>query len=105
MLLRNEGVLPLEPGSLRTLAVIGPNADRAQIMGGGSASLRPHYRIAPLDAFRARFGAGVDVLHERGGDIDRTVPELPGAAPGSEFFAGTDLAGEPVRTGEREDGL
>ena len=104
VLLRNEGVLPLEPGSLRSLAVVGPNAERAQLMGGGSAKLRPYYRVAPLDAIRERFGAGVDVRHERGVDIDRTVPELP-APFRYEVFAGTELAGEPVRTGEREDGL
>jgi beta-glucosidase len=51
VLLRNDGVLPFAMAGIRTLALIGPNADRTQIMGGGSASLRPHYRVSPLDAF------------------------------------------------------
>ena len=104
VLLRNDGVLPLDPSSLRSLAVIGPNADRAQIMGGGSAKLRPYYRVTPLQAIRERFGDTVDVRHERGVDTDRTAPEL---ATGFEYevFAGLDLGGEPVRSGVREDGL
>ena len=105
VLLRNEGVLPFAMSGVRTLAVIGPNADRTQIMGGGSASLRPHYRISPLDAFRARFGTAVEVVYEQGCSIDRTVPPIgperlvgPSGAPGLalEFFAGHDFAGEPV---------
>jgi beta-glucosidase len=75
----NEGgVLPLDAGALRSVAVIGPNADRAQIMGGGSAKLRAHYRVTPLEALRARL-PGVDIVHERGCDIDRSAPELRAA--------------------------
>ncbi len=107
VLLRNDGVLPFDMSAIRTLAVIGPNADRTQIMGGGSASLRAHYRVSPLDAFRARFGDAVTVVYEQGCSIDRTVPPLgaerlvgPDGAPGLalEFFAGHDFAGEPVFT-------
>src|SRR5215217_440597 len=78
VLLRNEGVLPLEPDGLRSLAVIGPSADRAQVMGGGSAKLRAHYSVTPLEALRERL-PGADVRYERGCDIDRTAPELRAA--------------------------
>jgi beta-glucosidase len=47
VLLKNEGVLPWDPATLTTLAVIGPNADRAQLMGGGSAIVNAHYRTLP----------------------------------------------------------
>ena len=87
VLLRNDGVLPFDMSAIRTLAVIGPNADRTQIMGGGSASLRPHYRVSPLDAFRARFGDAVTVVYEQGCSIDRTVPPL-----GAERLVGPDGA-------------
>ena len=75
VLARNEGgVLPLDAGRLRSVAVIGPNADRPQIMGGGSARLRPHHRVTPLEALRERLGA--EVVYERGCDIDRSAPDL-----------------------------
>lgn len=104
VLLRNEGVLPLDGASLGSLAVIGPNAARAQIMGGGSAKLRPHHAVAPLDALRASLGPDVEVRHERGCDIDRTVPPLS-ADFEVELFQGPELAGEPAHRVRRPDGV
>jgi beta-glucosidase len=103
VLLRNEAagdapLLPLDPAGLGSLAVIGPNADRAQIMGGGSASLAPHYRVTPLDALRERLGDTVDIRYAQGCDTDRNVAPLefaqltaPDGKPGFgvEVFAGT----------------
>ena len=37
VLLRNDGILPLDAGALTKVAVIGPNAFNAKVMGGGSA--------------------------------------------------------------------
>ncbi|MEA2312173.1 MAG: beta-glucosidase [Solirubrobacteraceae bacterium] len=104
VLLRNDGVLPLDAAALRRVAVIGPNAGRAQVMGGGSARLRAHYTVTPLEAIRAALGDAVAVVHERGCDTDRTVPPL--RAPFTlELHRGTGLAGEPEATAERDDGL
>ncbi|MCJ7671723.1 MAG: glycoside hydrolase family 3 C-terminal domain-containing protein [Acidimicrobiia bacterium] len=112
VLLRNDGVLPF-PTTLRRIAVIGPNADRAQIMGGGSARLRPHHRTSPLDALKARFGDGVELRFERGCDYDKTAPAIggprlvaPDGRPGFavELFAGHDRAGDTVHQASREDG-
>lgn len=48
VLLKNEGsLLPLDPSQSRRIAVIGPNAKTARIMGGGSAQVTPHYAISP----------------------------------------------------------
>jgi beta-glucosidase len=105
VLLANDGLLPLDRAALSTVAVIGPNADRAQIMGGGSAALRPHYLVTPLEALRAALGDGVRVVHERGCDNRRTTPTLGGrstTAPSGttgfdiKWFADADLAGEVV---------
>ena len=60
VLLCNDGLLPLS-GS-ETVALIGPNAEQAHLMGGGSAQLRAH-RIVPLS----------DVLRERLGDDQLTI--------------------------------
>ena len=105
VLLANDGLLPLDRSALTTLAVIGPNADRAQIMGGGSASLRPHYLVTPLEALRAALGDGVRVVHERGCDNRRSTPTLGGRsteAPSGdvgfdlEYFADADPGGDVV---------
>jgi beta-glucosidase len=105
VLLANDGLLPLDRSSLRTVAVVGPNADRCEIMGGGSASLRAHERVTPLEALAEALGDGVTVVHEPGCDNRRSTPLLgetgataPDGRPGLavDWFAGPDLAGEPV---------
>lgn len=102
VLLRNDGLLPFDRKALRRIAVIGPNADRAQIMGGGSAALRPHYWKSPLDALREHVGADVEIVHERGCWTEMTTPPLPASAISDgqgfavEFFVGLDASGDVV---------
>ena len=63
-LLRNDGdVLPLDPGRLRTIAVIGPNADR-QMLGGYSGV--PLHASTVLQGVKERVPAGVEVLYHEG---------------------------------------
>jgi len=106
VLLKNDGVLPLVLEGMRTLAVIGPNADRARVTGGGSAQVRAHYEISPLEALQDRLGGQLQVRHEPGCRTDRTTPPLSGprlTAPDgrsgllAELYRGHDLAGEVVR--------
>lgn len=96
VLLRNEKVndqalLPLNTNGLKSVAVIGPNAERTRIMGGGSAEVMPHHRTAIIDVLRERLGAKVAVRHEAGGNIDKTTPTIdplmvkrPDGTPGFE---------------------
>ncbi|MFN0095915.1 MAG: beta-glucosidase H [Dehalococcoidia bacterium] len=74
VLLKNDGILPLDPAKLRRVAVIGPNAATGRIQGGGSANVTPHYAVSPLDGLRGRLGPGVEVLFEHGCTIDRVPP-------------------------------
>jgi beta-glucosidase len=107
VLLRNDGVLPLERTTLKRVAVIGPNAARAVIMGGGSASLPVPEVRSPLDALRARLGHEVEVVHEAGVDISLTTPEIPAellSAEGEagmvvEYFGVDDLGGRTLHRG------
>jgi beta-glucosidase len=92
VLLRNDGTLPLDAARVRRLAVIGPNADRARIMGGGSAALRPHYITTVLGSLRDTIGPGVEIVAERGVDNDRSTPAL--AIPlETDVFADPDFKG------------
>ncbi|KAI0693903.1 putative beta-glucosidase from glycoside hydrolase family GH3 [Cytidiella melzeri] len=50
VLLKNEGaVLPLKPGKVKKVAIIGPNAKERVISGGGSAQLKASYVVTPYD--------------------------------------------------------
>jgi beta-glucosidase len=104
VLLRNQGgVLPFDATAVRSIAVVGPNAEHARIMGGGSASLTPHRRIAPLDALRELLGDDVEIVHEPGCDIDRSVPPVE-AEFTLEIFAAPGCGGAVVHTETRVDG-
>ena len=70
VLLKNDkNILPhsVKPG--QTIAVIGPNASVAFIAGGGSASLRPTYKVTPLEAMEK-------VVKDLGAEIQYTIGAL-----------------------------
>ena len=75
VLLKNEGSLPLKK-NIKKLAVIGPNALEAQIIGGGSASLRPHYQIHPLEAAQERLGHETEILYSKGCHTHKYLPKI-----------------------------
>ncbi|MDA9660200.1 glycoside hydrolase family 3 C-terminal domain-containing protein [Pseudomonadota bacterium] len=75
VVLKNEGLLPLKK-NIKKLAVIGPNAKEAQIIGGGSASLRPHYQIHPLEALRERLGHETEILYSKGCHTYKYLPRI-----------------------------
>jgi beta-glucosidase len=67
VLLKNKGdLLPLDPDKPQTIAVIGENAKWAQIMGGGSSQVNPHYAISPLVGIQQRVGARGAGAHSAG---------------------------------------
>ncbi|MDH3299165.1 MAG: glycoside hydrolase family 3 C-terminal domain-containing protein [Acidimicrobiia bacterium] len=116
VLLRNEPVgdspiLPLDVDGLTSIALIGPNAGRARIMGGGSANLRPFHRTSPLDAIRDRLGDSITITHAEGCNIDKGAPLLTGSeirTPAGEqgfildVFDNRDWAGEPIARATRD---
>ncbi|HZL79161.1 MAG TPA: glycoside hydrolase family 3 N-terminal domain-containing protein, partial [Candidatus Limnocylindrales bacterium] len=63
-LLKNEkNLLPLNPGKLKSIAVIGPNADR-ELLGGYSG--RPKFYTSLLEGIRAKVGDRVQVPYCEG---------------------------------------
>ncbi|TCK70162.1 glycoside hydrolase family 3 C-terminal domain-containing protein [Acidipila rosea] len=68
VLLKNDGsMLPLDATRLRSIAVIGPYADKVLL---DWYSGTPPYSISPLEGIRKRAGAGVDVQFATGYDLD-----------------------------------
>ncbi|RYH04467.1 beta-glucosidase [Salipiger sp. IMCC34102] len=95
VLLKNDGLLPLkDPASV---AVIGPNAKVARIMGGGSAQLNPHYTVSPWDGLAARLGEAA-LTFEQGCENHRWEPLLDGADIEVAYFDNENLEGAPVHT-------
>ena len=104
VLLKNNGVLPLRPNAVSTIAAIGPNAVTAQIMGGGSAQINPHYRVAPLEALRAALPAGVSAPYELGTVNQRIAAVYEGEVE-TEFFDGKNFEGPARHSAESGEGF
>jgi beta-glucosidase len=62
----NDEVLPLQADKIKTIAVIGPNADRV-MLGGYSGT--PKQFITVLEGVRRRVGNQLEVLHHEGCQI------------------------------------
>ncbi|MGA2632689.1 MAG: glycoside hydrolase family 3 C-terminal domain-containing protein [Terracidiphilus sp.] len=66
-LLKNEGsLLPLNPASIKTVAVIGPNAYPAVTGGGGSSQAQAFEPVSILTGIANAGGPNVSVLYSRG---------------------------------------
>jgi beta-glucosidase len=77
VLLKNANhILPLEQSALKSIAVIGPNAKTAQIMGGGSAQVSAHYIVTPFDGLKNAVGDGVNLGYEIGCTNHKLLPRL-----------------------------
>jgi len=66
VLLKNEGLLPLDKKEIKTLAVIGHNANRLFAERGGSSQVKPLYEITPLKGIQDLVGEDVDVIFAEG---------------------------------------
>ena len=64
VLLKNENnFLPLDKNKIKTIALIGPNADKC-LLGGYSS--KPRVCISPLQAIKERYGNNIKVLYAEG---------------------------------------
>ena len=73
VLLKNEGhTLPL-PKSVKTVAVIGPNADDEDVLLGNYNG-EPSEPITPLAGIRRKLGAAAKVVYARGSDLAANMP-------------------------------
>ena len=107
VLLKNDGLLPLDINRIKSLAVIGPNAAPARLGGAGSASVTPFYSVSVLDGLRSLAGDHFVIHYAEGGGMNGALPVVPATclrqqagadAPGglqAEFFDNPQLAGAP----------
>ena len=95
VLLKNDGgLMPL--ATTGSLAVIGPNAKVAQIMGGGSAQLNPHYAVSPWEGLVAALGQDA-LSYAQGCTNHRWEPLLAGPVE-VDYFHGRNMQGPPVHS-------
>jgi beta-glucosidase len=108
-LLKNErGLLPLSRERVRSIAVIGPNADAAIIQGGGSANVIPWRIVTALESLREM--SGMHVEYAQGVDNELVTPAADSRllsttstreVQGLQFaiYANAKFAGRPASSG------
>src|SRR6266545_4456886 len=103
VLLKNDGTLPLK--KVKSIAVIGPYVNAAQILGGGSSSVTPHYVVTPFEGIKNRAGKKIKVDYAPGCFIYKNLPAPAPETLSTEdgrlglnlnIFNGTEFEGAPV---------
>lgn len=75
VLLKNENnVLPLDVPQDGKIVLVGENAVKKMVVGGGSSNLKTAYEINPLEGLQAAYDGVAEVVWERGyvGDVGRS---------------------------------
>ena len=108
VLLKNAGgVLPLDRGKIRSLAVTGPNAYPAVLNGGGSSTVAPFHATSLLEGLGAETGNDIDIRYARGiagyqrfARNTKWATAADGAQLGIQVqeFDNLELKGAPART-------
>jgi beta-glucosidase len=108
VLLKNDGkLLPFDPKAVKTLAVIGPNAESFRMQGDGSSRVHPSRRVTLLESLQAML-PGTKIEYEPGADNEPTPPVALASmfstdatrsdqGLAAENYDNNDLAGEPVK--------
>jgi beta-glucosidase len=77
VLLKNDKhLLPFDASHIKTVAIIGANADRPAFQGGGSSQVVPDRIVSPLEAFKRLYGAKVRFLYAQGVDNEPRIPAV-----------------------------
>ncbi len=108
VLLKNDGILPLDRNKIKSIAVIGPNAEECQL---GTYSGWPNIQVSLLDGIKNKVSdLGIKVQYAQGCEIGggfmkpieskyfAPVKDSGKTGMTGEFFDNMDLAGEPVYT-------
>jgi beta-glucosidase len=66
VLLKNDGILPLQLGNKPVIAVIGANATQKMATGGLGAGVKTLYEITPLDGLKDRVGDKATIIFAQG---------------------------------------
>jgi beta-glucosidase len=105
VLLKNDGVLPLNRAAVKRIAVVGPLADQVDVLLGNYHGT-PLHPVTALDGIRAEFPQA-EIRFEPGTDFLRQAEPVPTAAlstvdgqPGltGQYWANADFSGAPAVT-------
>jgi beta-glucosidase len=102
VLLKNDGILPLDKAALDRIAVLGPNAAEPRVMGGGSAQINAHYKVSPLEGIRGALSGTNRVIHLKACRNNR-LAQIIRSDVTVDFFEGRDWSGPSVHRSIAEE--
>lgn len=91
ILLKNDGLLPLNKAHLKTIAVIGPNADSVDALLGNYSGI-PAQPITPLAGIRKKVEPDVDVMYVKGCNIVNKILEIRDRNYNEQFASAITIA-------------
>ena len=105
VLLKNDGTLPLNPADGVRILVVGENAYKMMVVGGGSSNLKTKYEIIPLDALHEAFDGKASVVWERGyvGDVTTDYNKVVTGQDLSESRSAQQLLSDAVSAAKDAD--
>jgi beta-glucosidase len=74
VLLKNDGILPIDTSKTKVISVIGPNADSRECLVGNYYGTSSEY-ITALEGIRNAAGEDMRILYSDGCDLSRTKPD------------------------------
>ena len=106
VLLKNHGALPLSIPDGGKLVLIGENAVKKMVVGGGSSNLKTKYEITPLEALREAF-PNAEVVWERGyvGDTSSSYNRVSTGQDLSESRTAEQLLSDALAASEGADAV
>ena len=106
VLLKNDGVLPLSIPDGGKLTVIGENAVKKMVVGGGSSNLKTKYEITPLEALQEAF-PNAEVVWERGyvGNVETSYNRVSTGQDLSESRPAQQLLADALSAAEGADAV
>jgi len=102
VLLKNDGILPLDKTALDRIAVLGPNAAEPRVMGGGSAQINAHYKVSPLEGIKSALSGTNRVIHLKACRNNRLTQMIRGDVS-VDFFHGREWSGPSVYRSTAEE--
>lgn len=107
VLLKNNGILPLDLRKYKSIAVIGPNAHPAVTGASGSSLVRPLHAVSVLDGMKSLAGSQTHIVYAAGAqlvneivDTTQLTIDADGTKPGAlgQYFNNMEMKGEPALT-------
>ena len=100
VLLKNNGILPLDLKDNMKILVVGENATRSLCEGGGSSELKSRDEVSPLRGIKERFGGKCTIEYAKGYVSGRTMYGKVDVLPQSIYDSLRNEAVEKAKTAD-----